>query len=31
LRWDRRSAVVSHLAFCLAVVLTLRYSVPSGG
>jgi hypothetical protein len=31
LRWDGRKAVVSHLAFCLAVVLTLRYSVPSGG
>ncbi|HVU53234.1 MAG TPA: hypothetical protein VHL80_21265 [Polyangia bacterium] len=29
--WDRRSAVVSHLVFCLAVALTLRYSVPSGG
>jgi hypothetical protein len=31
LRWDKRSALVSQLAFCLAVVLTLRYSVPSGG
>ena len=29
--WDRRSVVVSHLVFCLAVALTLRYSVPSGG
>src|SRR5262249_7168102 len=28
---DRRSAVVPHLGFCLAVALTLRYSVPSGG
>jgi hypothetical protein len=28
LDWNRRSATFSYLAFCFAVVLTLRYSVP---
>jgi hypothetical protein len=31
LRWDTRSMTCSYLAFCFAVVLTVRYSVPSGG
>jgi hypothetical protein len=30
LAWERRSATFSYVAFCVAVALTLRYSVPSG-